>query len=183
MQLIKISALLFVFSLTSSCGWQLRDSAGVNSETDTTLTNLHVGANLPKHQQGPQSVLRVLDRRLSDLDINSAKSRSDAQLGVVILAETNDESVLSLTSDLFEQQIRLNKTIEYQVWQGDNLLVENESVTTFRDLTQDQSRAAAKNREANLIAEEMNLDLANQLIRRLQLYNAGLQEDPNDNLN
>lgn len=160
----------FVFVLIcaciSSCGWQLRTTLQSNAE----IESLYIGSQLATHQTGPDSIIQGFGRRMEDLDIASADSITDAQLGLVIVSEQDRESVLGLSSDLFEQQSRLSKTVEYQVWYDGKLVIENDRVSTFRDLSEDQNNAAAKNREAELIYQEINVDLIDQLIRRLRLY-------------
>lgn len=139
-------------------------------QSSADIESLYIGSQLVRHESGPDSILQAFDQRLDDLDITSVTSIADAQLGLIILSEQQRESVLGLSSDLFEQQSRLNKTVEYQIWRGDELLVENDSVSTFRDLSVDQSNAAAKNREVDLIFQEINTDLIDQLLRRLRLF-------------
>lgn len=161
--LIFIATLVFCILITS-CGWQLRR----NLQPGSALESLYVGSELAVHERGPESILHGFDQRLGDLGIESTSARSEAQLGLVILSEQERENVLSLTSDLFEQQTRLSKTIEYQIWRGEELLVSRDEVSTYRDMSEDQSNAAAKNREAELIYREINADLINQILLRLR---------------
>ena len=148
MQQINTLVLLFLCGALASCGWHLRSS----EQTGSTINSLYVGAELAAHERGPDSMIQGFDKRLRELDIESSKSISEAQLGLIIVSESSDERVLSLTSDLFEQQSRLSKTVVYQVWRENERIVDSEEVSTYRDITQDQSNAAAKNRETDLIS-------------------------------
>lgn len=161
---ILISALICL--TLCGCGWHLR----TNELSGGTLDSVYIASELAAYERGPNSIIHGFDQRLLDLDITSRDSISDAQLGLIILAEEREERVLSLTSDLFEQQSRLSKTVVYQVWRGDELVVDNAEASTYRDITQDQSNAAAKNRETDLIYSEINVDLINQILRRLQWH-------------
>ena len=164
---------LVISAFLASCGWQLRGDL----QSSADIESLYIGSKLATHESGPDSILQGFDQRLNDLDIVSETSIADAQLGLIILSEQQRESVLGLSSDLFEQQSRLSKTVVYQVWRGDELLVDSDRVSTFRDLSVDQSNAAAKNREADLIYQEINTDLIDQLIRRLRLFNSTSDEN------
>lgn len=165
MRLLKPFFVLVLCTVATSCGWHLRS----DSQSGVALESLYVGSRLMAHERGPDSILQGLERRLNDLDIASPSKLSDAQLGLIILSEERDEKVLSLTSDLFEQQARLSKTVRYQVWRGDEMLEANAVASTYRDMTEDQSQAAAKNRETDLIYKEINADLIEQILRSLQL--------------
>jgi len=157
---------LFICSAVSSCSWQLRSTLQSNAE----IESIYIGSELATHESGPDSIIQGFDQRLNDLDIASIDTLANAQIGLIILAERENDAVLGLSSDLFEQQSRLSKTVEYQVWLGGEVVIENDRVSTFRDLSEDQSNAAAKNREEDLIYQEINVDLIDQLIRRLRLY-------------
>lgn len=150
--------------MVASCGWQLRS----DTQSGIELKNLYVDSELAIHERGPDSILHGFEQRMANLDIEPSASRSVAQLALIILSERRQENVLSLTSDLFEQQSRLSKTVEYQIWRGEELVVARDEVSTYRDMSEDQSNAAAKNRETDLIYREINADLINQILRRLR---------------
>ena len=159
-------AVLFICLVISSCGWQLRS----NMESSAEIESIYIGSQLATHESGPESIIQGFDQRLNDLDIEAIEAISKAQIGLIILSEQQNETVLGLSTDLFEQQSRLSKTVNYQIWFDNNIVIQNDQVSTFRDLSEDQSNAAAKNREADLIYQEINVDLIDQIIRRLQLY-------------
>lgn len=157
-----------LFGLIASCGWQLKGSL----QPEADLESLYLDSQLATYQRGPDSIENSIEQRLDQIGVRITNSGSNAQLGLTILSEEVDETVLSLTSDLFEQQIRLDKTVSYQVWRGEELLVARNQVSTYRDISEDQGSAAAKNRERDLILDEINRDLTDQIIRRLQRFAA-----------
>lgn len=165
--------LLFIFALIAGCGWQLKG----NLQSEADIESLYLDSKLPTYQRGPDSIENNFEYRLEQIGVPLASTISDAQLGLIFLSEETQESVLSLTSDLFEQQIRLQKSVSYQVWRGEEMLVANNQISTYRDITEDQSSAAAKNRERDLILNEINRDLTDQIIRRLQRFAATSNAD------
>lgn len=145
---------------------------------DAGLDSVYLDNQLPPNQRGPNSIAEDVLARLTQTGISVLDSKSDAQLGLTILLEETETRVLSLTSDLFEQQVRLRKTIYYNVTRGDETLAINNSASTYRDIAEDQSNAAAKNRETSLIFEEINRDLADLILRDLHRYTRLEDENP-----
>jgi len=58
--------------------------------------------------------------------------------------------------------------VGYQIQRADDETPSVHQVTTARDISADQSAAAAKIREGNLILEEINRELAERIILHVQ---------------
>ena len=158
------AALVFIaMVLLSGCGWQLKG----NLQAEIDIEALYFDTQIPKYQRSPDSIETTIKQRLDQIGTRIVEIES-SNIGLILVSETVRETVLSLTSDLFEQQVKLQKTVAYQIYQPNTEHPSTYTVTTARDVSADQSAAAAKKRERSLILEEINRELTERIILHAQ---------------
>lgn len=164
MSKIRLVALLIFTSLAlSSCGFQLAGTAPDAASFDSVYVDNRVGIQQLINQQ-------VADQLLNDLDALSDNifDRAQANIpGLIIVNEENIERGLSLTSDLFERQIEIEKRVQYQILDGSGNILVTDMISATRTLIEDQSNPSAKQQERERLISAINRDISRQLIRQL----------------
>lgn len=150
--LILLSALLL-----SACGFQLRGY----TEIPDGLKQLYLDA--PKQT----ATVRTLKRLLEANDIQLLSSNSGAPYQLSILNEEHQRRAISLSSAAKTEEYELRSSLTFQVTDEDGTVlipatrIYNERVYRF-----DEDNVTAKGAEEALLREEMQNNLAQQLIRR-----------------
>ena len=144
--------------LLSGCGFALRGSADLPAALQTMIV-----AGEEENGELLQEVRRAL--RNSGVTIVEADSPYVLRIG----RETSGERVVSVNSNARAGEYELEMNLLFQLSQGGTAVLGPDTVSLSRvDLT-DPENAVAKEEEAELIRSELRRELAQQLLRRLQV--------------
>ena len=143
-------------TLLSACGFQLRGSGDVQF----ALKELDVSA---RNAYG-KTVSDVRDV----LQNNGVKVYPGAPYNLVLSNEKEDRRAASFTSSASTAEYELNKTLEYEIRGSKNLLLLSDKLEAQSVYSQDGNNLIGNDQEAEQIRQEMNRELIQQLVLRLQ---------------
>jgi len=143
-------------TLLSACGFQLRGSGDVQF----ALKELDVSA---RNAYG-KTVSDVRDV----LQNNGVKVYPGAPYNLVLSNEKEDRRAASFTSSARTAEYELNKTLEYEIRGSKNLLLLSDKLEAQSVYSQDGNNLIGNDQEAEQIRQEMNRELIQQLVLRLQ---------------
>jgi LPS-assembly lipoprotein len=143
-------------TLLSACGFQLRGSGDVQF----ALKELDVSA---RNAYG-KTVSDVRDV----LQNNGVKVYPGAPYNLVLSNEQEDRRAASFTSSARTAEYELNKTLEYEIRGSKNLLLLSDKLEAQKFYSQDGNNLIGNDQEAEQIRQEMNRELIQQLVLRLQ---------------
>jgi len=152
---IRASAFLLSFTL-AACGFQLRGTATLPFET-IYVPNATAGIALDlKRNIRSGTGTRVLDE---------AKG-AEAQLQ--FSEESRQKEILSLTAAGRVSEYRLIYRVRFRVSDGKGIdFLPPSTVTLTRDMTFEDSQVLAKEGEEQLLFRDMQLDMVQQIMRRI----------------
>lgn len=98
-----------------------------------------------------------------------AQSRQAASATLEILSNRREKNFISLTSAGKVREYRLTQTLRYRLLdhKGEELTSSTE-ISATREMTYDDELILAKNQEETLLYRDIERDLTNQLLRRLE---------------
>lgn len=143
-------------TLLSACGFQLRGTGDVQF----ALKELDVSA---RNAYG-ETVNEVRDV----LQDNGVKVYSGAPYRLVLSNEQENRRAASFTSSARTAEYELTKTLEYEIRGSKDLLLISDKLEAQRFYTQDGNNLIGGDQEAAQIRQEMNRELIQQLVQRLQ---------------
>ncbi|MBL8391416.1 MAG: hypothetical protein JNN21_06025 [Candidatus Accumulibacter sp.] len=154
---LRFIVLLAVGTLVAACGFQLRGSYSFPFESLylSMPENSVIGAQLRRSIRASNPNLLV-------------PKASEAQVLFVPGSEARDRVILTVSGTGRVSELRLRYLFPYRL--ADNKgrdVVPPGSVELVRDLTYDDSQVLAKQQEESLLWRDMELDLVQQLMRRL----------------
>jgi LPS-assembly lipoprotein len=144
--------------LLSGCGFALRDSADLPTALQTMIV-----AGEEENGELLQEVRRAL--RNSGVTIVEADSPYVLRIG----RESSGERVVSVNSNARAGEYELEMNLLFQLLQGGTAVLGPDTVSLSRVYLTDPENAVAKEEEAELIRSELRRELAQQLLRRLQV--------------
>jgi len=157
-RIVALFALITVLSL-SACGFHLRGA----SSTQLPFKSIYIGI---ADTSPLGSELKRYIRAGSDTRIVTDPKEAEANLEV--LSETRDKAILSLNSLGRVSEYTLYYRFQFRVKdsKGQELLPST-NITLKRDITFNDSQVLAKEQEEQMLYREMQSDLVQQILRRL----------------
>ncbi|MBP8202693.1 MAG: hypothetical protein KAX70_02135 [Pseudomonas sp.] len=143
-------------TLLSACGFQLRGTG----EVQFALKELDVSAR-NAYGETVKQVREVLQN-------NNVRVYPGAPYSLVLSNEQEDRRAASFTSAARTAEYELNKTLEYEIRGSKDLLLLSDKVEAQSFYTQDGNNLISGDQEATQIRQEMNRELIQQLVLRLQ---------------
>lgn len=143
-------------TLLSACGFQLRGTGDVQF----ALKELDVSA---RNAFG-ETVKDVRDV----LENNGVRVYPGAPYSLVLSNEQEERRAASFTSSVRTAEYGLTKTLEYEIRGNKDLLLLSEKLHVQRFYTQDGNNLIGSDQEAEQTRQEMNRELIQQLVLRLQ---------------
>ena len=143
-------------TLLSACGFQLRGTGDVQF----ALKELDVSA---RNAYG-ETVKQVRDV----LQDNGVKVYSGAPYRLALSNEQENRRAASFTSSARTAEYELTKTLEYEIRGSKDLLLMSDKLEAQSFYTQDGNNLIGGDQEAAQIRQEMNRELIQQLVQRLQ---------------
>ncbi|MFZ3152602.1 LPS assembly lipoprotein LptE [Pseudomonas sp.] len=143
-------------TLLSACGFQLRGTGDVQF----ALKELDVSA---RNAYG-ETVNQVRDV----LQDNGVKVYPGAPYRLVLSNEQENRRAASFTSSARTAEYELSKTLEYEIRGSKDLLLISDQLQAQSFYTQDGNNLIGGDQEAAQLRQEMNRELIQQLVQRLQ---------------
>lgn len=147
--------------MLSACGFQLR---GSNGQTALPFKTIYVG--LPETSPLGAELKRYI-RASGDTAVVADPKAAQAVLDV--LSESREKSILSLNTQGRVREYTLYYKLRFRVRDDKNQeLVAPTDIVLKRDISFNESQVMAKENEEALLYRDMQSDLVQQLLRRLQ---------------
>lgn len=150
--------ILALLTLTlSACGFQLRGSYTLPWET------IYIGipASAEIHAQIRRSIEASTKTRVVD-------DPKEAQAVLAVLRNDQTKNILSLSGVGRVREFQLVRTFSYRIQDASGVELQPQSqIVLQREMTFDDTRILAKEQEEQMIWREMQVDLVQQLLRRL----------------
>ena len=143
-------------TLLSACGFQLRGTGDVQF----ALKELDVSAR-NAYGETVKEVREVLQN-------NGVKVYPGAQYRLVLSNEQENRRAASFTSSARTAEYELSKTLEYEIRGSKDLLLMSDKLEAQSFYTQDGNNLIGGDQEAAQLRQEMNRELIQQLVQRLQ---------------
>ena len=146
---------LFI-ALLAGCGFHLRGQVALPYST------LHIS--------GPSasSVSNSLKRLLRSSGVRLVDRQEDAELTLVILSDVREKSILSLSAAGRAQEYELRQRLSYRIITAGEPDLPAGEILSQRSISFNDAQVLAKESEENLLYRDMENDVVQQLLRRLQ---------------
>lgn len=146
---------LFI-ALLAGCGFHLRGQVALPYAT------LHIS--------GPSatSVSNSLKRVLRSSGVRLVDRQEDAELTLVILSDVREKSILSLSAAGRAQEYELRQRLNYRIITAGEPDLPAGEILSQRSISFNDAQVLAKESEENLLYRDMENDVVQQLLRRLQ---------------
>ena len=153
---MKLAASVLAFLLLAACGFQLRGTASLPFET------IHV----PNATSGIALDLKRNIRSGTGTRVLDEAKGAEAQLQ--FSEESRQKEILSLTAAGRVSEYRLIYRVRFRVSDGKGIdFLPPSTVTLTRDMTFEDSQVLAKEGEEQLLFRDMQLDMVQQIMRRI----------------
>ena len=142
--------------MISACGFHLRGQATLPYST------LYVS--------GPSgtSLTRSLTRVLKSSVVKIVERQEDAEVGLIILSDTREKSILSLSGAGRAQEYELRERVSFRIVTAKEPDAPVSEIVTLRVISFNDAQVLAKESEEALLYRDMENDTVQQLLRRLQ---------------
>ncbi|HMV22511.1 MAG: hypothetical protein JNK96_03430 [Betaproteobacteria bacterium] len=152
--------------LVAGCGFQLRGSAGAS----LPYKSLYIA--LPENSE----IGLWLARYIKSSGSTQLKANpKDAEAILQQLLDNRSKSILSLNAQGAVREYRLEAKFAFRVIDPTGkVLVAPSEINLTRDLTYNASAVLAKDQEETLLWRDINMDLANQILRQLAIAKPGV---------
>ena len=146
---------LFI-ALLAGCGFHLRGQVALPYST------LHIS--------GPSasSVSNSLKRVLRSSGVRLVDRQEDAELTLVILSDVREKSIMSLSAAGRAQEYELRQRLSYRIITAGEPDLPAGEILSQRSISFNDAQVLAKESEENLLYRDMENDVVQQLLRRLQ---------------
>lgn len=159
---------IFCSLALSGCGFQLAGTApgvGMSGKMDGAYVVSRVGID----QLIDQPVAEQIHTDLASIS-QQVFDRAQADMpGILIVNEENIERGVTLSQDLFERQIDLEKRVEFQLLDSAGTILVADSIRVSREFIDDPVNPSAKQAEREILIRSINRDLSRQIIYRLHM--------------
>lgn len=140
----------------AGCGFHLRGNATLPYST------LYVS--------GPSgtALTRSLTRVLKSSGVKFVERQEDAEVGLIILSDTREKSILSLSGAGRAQEYELRERVSFRIVTAKDPNLPASEIVTQRVISFNDAQVLAKESEESLLYRDMENDTVQQLLRRLQ---------------
>lgn len=154
-----LGALLSVAALAAGCGFHLRGA----TELPAGIERVHVAT---RDELSAFSI--ELFRALEQAGARRAASPADADAVVRVRADKTGRRVLSVSARNTPQEFEIFYQVEFSIDVGGQEAVPAQRLELTRNISFDESRLLAKDREEEILRGAMARDLADLVLRRLE---------------
>ncbi len=160
----KLIALCLSVSLLSACGWQLRGSV----DLPAALSKLHVSSSNTDSQ-----LLGQLKNLLQNNGATLVEATDKSAYRLKIEEERADKRSISVGGSGLASEYELSLDVRYSVVDSTGkAVIHNAKSQVLRSYRYDRTAVLSANEEERIIRDEMRLDAAQQIIRRLRFIAA-----------
>jgi LPS-assembly lipoprotein len=154
----KYLSIVFLMFTLAACGFHLRGYVDMPEH----LKTIYVSPDDPYNpmQRELRSALRL-----------SGVTVADSPTGVYtlrLLGENYTTNDLIIGSDGLVKQQQMNLILRYQIVPPEGEPFPEQTASTQRDLNVDENQILGQNQEERILLQEMRIDLAQQMLRRLR---------------
>ena len=161
-RLLQLVASLLLLSLLTACGFQLRGTASLPVEMQTTWVQAADDTGLFYRE------LRLL-LEANGVDVVSAATESAATL--VIQRERISRRALTVSGDARVREFELVFELQFSLLDaGGNVLIATENLRLARDFQFDEQEILGAASEEELLRDDLRRNMAATLIRRLEAF-------------
>lgn len=150
--------ILVISLLLTACGFKLRTEPDIPPEMSRTYIAAADSYSL---------FYRKLRDELAKAGIEVVDSPADATAVFSILADSTDQRVLSVSARNVPREYEVYYTINYSVENGNQSVMERQSLTLTRDYTYDETLVLGKAREEELLRQAIVDDLVRLVMGQL----------------
>jgi LPS-assembly lipoprotein len=145
-----------VLALLAGCGFHLRGTAHLPFET------IYIPGASPLVVELKRNVVAASKTRLAD-------NPKNAQAVFAFTQETREKVILSFTAAGKVNEYRLRYKVGFRVTDsaGTQVFLPTTEILLTRDMTYNDSQVIAKENEEGLLYRDMQIDMTQQIIRRL----------------
>lgn len=145
----------FLVIFLAGCGFHLRGQASLPYST------LHVS--------GPTGSLKTsLIRVLRSSDVRLVDRPEDAEVTLVILSDVKEKSILTVSAAGRAQEYELRERVSFRIITAGEPDLPAGEIITQRTISFNDAQILAKESEETLLYRDMENDIVQQLLRRLQ---------------
>lgn len=156
-------AVVLVAAILSACGWHLRGSIVLPDNIQSVYID---------NQASDPALLEELERLLTVNDVVISETATGADLVINLLDFAENRRVNSLNSNTIVREYELISEAEYEIKNAaGEILLEPNVAQLSRIYTFDQNAVVSAAEEQQIIQEELRLELAQQIVRRLRFLN------------
>lgn len=160
--LTSFIALSCICLLAGSCGFQLRDSLPA-----ADLEQVYVVDQVDIRQMIDEPLGTRLANDLGQFAAQVLTAPAANTPGIVITDERITERSLSLSTNLLNRQVEIEKRVDYQIIDSTGEILLASSFSASEILTESQSSPGAGEREKRALLRSINADLSRRLIYKL----------------
>jgi LPS-assembly lipoprotein len=161
--MVRLILVLGLMSLLSACGWHLRGSIVLPANIESVYID-----NRASNRELEDDLINLLQSN----GVALSQSAANTDLMIVILDFNQRRRVNSVNSNTIVSEYELISEAEYEIKDAAGvLLLEPDVIQLSRIYTFDQNAVVSAAEEAQLIQQELRLELAQQIVRRLRFLN------------
>ncbi|MEQ8955815.1 MAG: hypothetical protein RL120_16910 [Gammaproteobacteria bacterium] len=148
--------------MAGSCGFQLRDSLPA-----ADLERIYVVDQVDIRQMIDEPLGTRLANDLGQFAAQVLTAPAANTPGIVITDERVTERSLSLSTNLLNRQVEVEKLVNYQIIDSSGEILLSSSLSASEILTESQSSPGAGDQEKRMLLRSINADLSRRLIYKL----------------
>jgi LPS-assembly lipoprotein len=148
--------LWLLIAMLAGCGFHLRGQVALPYST------LHVGG------QSGTSLTTLLKRVLRSSDVRLVDKQEDAEITLIILSDVKEKSILALSAAGRAQEYELRERVSFRIITAAEPDLPAGEIVSLRTISFNDAQILAKESEENLLYRDMENDVIQQLLRRLQ---------------
>ncbi len=114
------------------------------------------------------ALTRSLTRVLKSSGVKFVERQEDAEVGLIILSDTREKSILSLSGAGRAQEYELRERVSFRIVTAKDPNLPASEIVTQRVISFNDAQVLAKESEESLLYRDMENDTVQQLLRRLQ---------------
>ena len=114
------------------------------------------------------SLTRSLTRVLKSSGVKVVERQEDAEVSLIILSDTREKSILSLSGAGRAQEYELRERVSFRIVTPKEPDLPASEIVTQRTISFNDAQVLAKESEESLLYRDMENDTVQQLLRRLQ---------------
>jgi LPS-assembly lipoprotein len=159
----KIIGCIILTLLTSACGWQLRGAADISQN----LSPLYISA-IDAHGE----LITQLRQTLKANRITVTEDSREAPYAIYILEETSDKRGVGVGNNALSSAYELTLKADYEIRTKNSEYITKAAAFSARSFNYNSASIGSAAQEEALLRKEMQRELVQQILRRLNAVTA-----------